>query len=82
MPYAVLGALLFYVGVQHLLLGIKVKGLPHAAVVAVVGAVAAMPFGNLAIGAGAGLATYWGARWIAILGGKRRGSTARRTSEV
>ena len=82
MPYAVLGALLFYVGVQHLLLGLKVQGLPHVAVVAVVGAVAAMPFGNLAFAAGVGLATYWGARWIAVLARKRRGATTRQTSEV
>ena len=72
MPYAVLGALLLYVGVQHLLLGLKVKELRHVAVVAVVGTMGVVPFGSLAIGAGTGLVAYWGARWVVALAEKRR----------
>ena len=75
MPYAVLGVLLLYVGIQHLLLGLKVKGPRHLAVVAVVGAVVLAPFGNLAIGAGLGLATYWGAKWLLALSQKRSSRT-------
>ena len=82
MPYAVLGALLLYVGVQHLLLGLKVKELRHVVVVAVVGIVVVVPFGNLAIGAGAGLVAYWGARWVAALVEKRRRRAARLPSRV
>ena len=67
MPYAVLGALLIYVGVQHLLLGLKVSQASHLAVVGLVGLVVLMPFGNMAVGAGAGLAAYWLARWAAHL---------------
>lgn len=67
MPYAVLGALLIYVGAQHLLLGLKVTGKRDLLVVIVVGAVAATPFANLAIGAGAGLVVYWAARWTSAL---------------
>lgn len=67
MPYAVLGALLAYVGAQHLLLGLKVSSLPHLAVVVLVGLVVLMPFGNMAVGAGAGLVAYWLARWVARL---------------
>ncbi len=67
MPYAVLGALLIYVGAQHLLLGLKVSSLPHLAVVGLVGLVVLMPFGNMAVGAGAGLAAYWLTRWAAHL---------------
>ena len=67
MPYAVLGALLIYVGAQHLLLGLKVTGKRDLLVVFVVGAVAAAPFANLAIGAGAGLVIYWAARWASTL---------------
>lgn len=67
MPYSVLGALLIYVGAQHLLLGLKVSSKPQLAVVGLVGLVAIMPFGNLAAGAGAGLAAYWLARWAARL---------------
>ena len=67
MPYAVLGALLIYVGAQHLLLGLKVTGKRDLLVVIVVGAVAAAPFANLAIGAGAGLVIYWVARWTSTL---------------
>jgi SulP family sulfate permease len=63
MPYAVLGALLIYVGAQHLLLGLNVTGKRDLLVVIVVGAVAAAPFANLAIGAGAGFVIYWVARW-------------------
>lgn len=72
MPYAVLGALLIYVGVQHLQLGLKVTSRPHLVVVGLVGLVVLMPFGNMAVGAGAGLAAYWLARWVAHL---RAGST-------
>ena len=82
MPYAVLGTLLFYVGVQHMLLGLKVKELRHAVVVAVVGAVVVLPFGNLAIGTGAGLVAYWGARWIVALVEKRRRRAANHSSRV
>jgi SulP family sulfate permease len=71
-PSAVLGALLFYVGVQHLLLGLKIKARRHLAVVVLVGTVAATPFGSLAIGAGAGLAAYWVVRWAATLQENRR----------
>ena len=71
MPYGALGALLLYVGVQHLLLGVKVQHTRHLMIVGLVGAVAATPFGNLAIGAGAGLAAYWGARWIKALAQQR-----------
>lgn len=67
MPYAVLGALLMYVGAQHLLLGLKVSSRPHLAVVGLVGLVVLMPFGNMAVGAGAGLAAYWLAWWVARL---------------
>ena len=76
MPYAVLGALLAYVGAQHMLLGLKVDEARHLGLVVLVGAVAAMPFGNLGIGAGAGLAAYWGARLIATLNGRRQGRMA------
>ncbi|MEE8443573.1 MAG: putative sulfate/molybdate transporter [Dehalococcoidia bacterium] len=82
MPYATLGALLFYVGLQHLLLGLKIKGLPYLAVVAIVGAVAAAPFGNLAIGAGVGMAVYWAARWITAVAEKRRRRAADLSTRV
>ena len=71
-PYAVLGALLLYVGVQHLLLGLKVKDPRHLVVVAVVAAVAAAPFGNLASGAGAGLLASWGGRLIGVVLERRK----------
>jgi SulP family sulfate permease len=76
-PYAVLGALLLYVGVQHLLLGLKVKDPRHLAVVAVVGAVAAAPFGNLATGAGAGMLASWGGRLMGTLLERRRSRLTR-----
>ncbi len=74
-PYAVLGALLLYVGVQHLLLGLKVKDPRHLVVIAVVGAIAAAPFGNLATGAGAGLVVSWGGRLTGHLLEGRRGQS-------
>ena len=82
MPYAVLGALLLYVSVQHLLLGLKLKEPRHLTVVAAVGAVAATPFGNLAMGMGVGMGVYWGARWVAALVAKRRKRVARHSSQV
>ena len=81
-PYAVLGALLLYVGVQHLLLGLKVKGPRHLVVVAVVGAVTAAPFGNLASGAGAGLLATWGGRLTGVLLERRRSRLTRGPSPV
>lgn len=80
MPYAVLGALLIFVGVQHLLLGLKVDKPLHFGVVVVVGAVAAMPLGNLAIGAGSGLAVYWGAKLASGLFEKWQKRLARQSS--
>ena len=76
MPYAVLGALLAYVGVQHLLLGLKVKDRRHLIVVAIVGVVALMPFANLAMGAGVGLAASWGAALATTLADRRRRGVA------
>ena len=81
LPFAVLGALLLYVGVQHLLLGLKVARRQHLAVVALVGAVAASPMGNLAIGLGAGLVAYWGARLLGRLVRERREGLARPWAE-
>ena len=80
-PYAVLGALLLYVGVQHLLLGLKVEDPRHLVVVAVVGVVAAAPFGNLASGAGAGLVVSWGGRLLGVLLERRRVRTALEPSQ-
>ena len=80
MPYAVLGALLIYVGVQHLLLGLRVEKFLHLGVVVVVGAVAATPPGNLAIGAGSGLAVYWGAKLASGLFEKWQKRLARQSS--
>ena len=81
MPYAVLGVLLLYVGLQHLLLGLKVKEPRHLVVVALVGVVV-LPLGSLAIGAGVGMATYWGAGWFAALAKKRRARGTRQISRV
>jgi MFS superfamily sulfate permease-like transporter len=81
-PYAVLGALLLYVGAQHLLLGLKVKDPRHLVVVAVVGAVAAAPFGNLATGAGTGLVVSWGGRLVGHLLERRRGQLTQRLPET
>ena len=72
MPYGALGALLMYVGVQHMQLGLDVNGIRNFSIVALVGAVAATPFGNLAIGAGAGLAAYWGTAWVVSLNARQR----------
>ncbi|MBI4313066.1 MAG: hypothetical protein HY681_15000 [Chloroflexi bacterium] len=68
LPAATLGVLLFYVGVQHIILGVNVDSTVQLALAAVV-AVVSMAFGgNLAVGAAAGLAVYWGARLVARKG--------------
>lgn len=63
-PVAVFGALLFYVGWQHLLLGLKVAQRHYLTLVALVAVVSILPGSNLAIGAGAGLVAWWGGRAI------------------
>jgi SulP family sulfate permease len=64
LPSATLGALLFYVGVQHVLLGLNIKTATKLGLAALV-AVVSMAFGgNLAIGATTGLVLYWSARWL------------------
>ncbi|MBI2172261.1 MAG: sulfate permease [Chloroflexi bacterium] len=68
LPAATLGVLLFYVGVQHIILGVNVDSTIHLVLAAVV-AVVSMAFGgNLAIGAGVGLAVYWTSRFVARRG--------------
>ncbi len=65
LPAATLGALLCYVGVQHILLGLNVESTLHLGLASVVAAMALAFGGNLAIGALAGLALYWGSRYMA-----------------
>ncbi|MBI4287849.1 MAG: hypothetical protein HY671_05415, partial [Chloroflexi bacterium] len=60
-PYAVFGALLLYVGWQHLLLGLNVPR-SQLVFVALVAAVSVLPGSNLAWGLAAGLAAWWGLR--------------------
>ncbi len=64
LPAATLGALLAYVGVQHLLLGARVEKRTEIVLVAAVAIVALAFNGNLAIGAGAGLGAHWA--WKAV----------------
>lgn len=65
LPAATLGVLLFYVGVQHILLGLNVRSAAELGLAALVAVVAMAAGGNLAIGALAGLALYWGSKWFA-----------------
>ncbi|MBM3945037.1 MAG: hypothetical protein FJ317_06040, partial [SAR202 cluster bacterium] len=71
LPSATLGALLFYVGVQHLFLGLNVRSVSELAVTALVAAAAMAAGGNLAIGAGAGIVVFWGAKWVGSRLGKQ-----------
>ncbi|MFH1140657.1 MAG: hypothetical protein V1724_03070 [Chloroflexota bacterium] len=64
LPAATLGALLFYVGVQHIFLGLNVKTTFQLGLAVLVGAVSTVFGGNLAIGAAVGLALYWSSRWL------------------
>ncbi|MSQ41273.1 MAG: hypothetical protein EXR55_06440 [Dehalococcoidia bacterium] len=64
LPAATLGALLFYVGMQHILLGLNIRTLAQLSVAVLVAAVAMGFGGNLAIGALSGLALYWGSMWL------------------
>ncbi|MDO8749526.1 MAG: putative sulfate/molybdate transporter [Dehalococcoidia bacterium] len=64
LPAATLGALLFYVGVQHIFLGLKVKTTVQLSLAVIVAAVSTVFGGNLAIGAAVGLALYWSSRWL------------------
>ncbi|MBM3949107.1 MAG: sulfate permease [SAR202 cluster bacterium] len=65
LPAAALGVLLFYVGVQHLFLGLNVRSATELGLAVLAAAAAMASGGNLAIGALAGLALYWAARWLA-----------------
>ncbi|MBI4306470.1 MAG: hypothetical protein HY678_09160 [Chloroflexi bacterium] len=71
LPAATLGALLLYVGIQHVFLGLNVKATPHLLLVVLIAAVSMAAGGNLAIGAAAGLVLYWGIRWTAARYGLR-----------
>ncbi len=64
LPAATLGTLLFYVGMQHILLGLNIRTLAQLSVAVLVAAVSMAFGGNLAIGALSGLALYWGSRWL------------------
>ncbi len=64
LPSATLGALLSYVGVQHILLGLNIRTLAQLSVAVWVAAVSMAFGGNLAMGALSGLALYWGSRWL------------------
>lgn len=64
LPAATLGALLFYVGVQHIFLGLNVRSVAEMGVAAVVAAAATAAGGNLAIGVLVGLLLYWGAKGL------------------
>lgn len=64
LPAATLGALLFYVGVQHIFLGLNVESVAGLSLALVVAVVAMAASGNLAIGALAGMVLYWGARGL------------------
>ncbi|MBI4298453.1 MAG: hypothetical protein HY666_01655 [Chloroflexi bacterium] len=64
LPSATLGALLFYVGMQHILLGLNIRTLAQLSIAVLVAAVSMAFGGNLAIGALTGLAMYWGSRWL------------------
>ncbi|MBI4308028.1 MAG: sulfate permease [Chloroflexi bacterium] len=57
-PFAIYGALLLYVGWQHLQLGLKVEGRTQVGVVVFSGIVAMAFDGNLGLGALGGLAAY------------------------
>ena len=77
-PYAVLGVLLVYVGVQHLLLARDVRGAADWTVVAAV-AIAAVATQNLAIGFAAGLGVRLA---TAVLASPRRTAGARSQSKT
>jgi hypothetical protein len=77
-PYAVLGVLLVYVGVQHLLLARDVRGAADWTVVAAV-AIAAVATQNLAIGFAAGLGVRLA---MAGLASPRRTAATRSRSET
>jgi SulP family sulfate permease len=77
-PYAVLGVLLVYVGVQHLLLARDVRGAADWTVVAAI-ALAAVATQNLAIGFAAGLAVRV---VMAVLASLRRTAARRSRSET
>lgn len=63
-PLAVFGALLLYVGWEHLLLGLKVERRTDLAYVAVAGVASLLAGGNLAVGAAVALLTYGAARLL------------------
>lgn len=63
-PAATLGAILFYVGVQHIFLGMNVKTDFQLLLAFIVGAVSMLFGGNLALGAACGLVIYWTSYWI------------------
>ncbi len=65
LPAATLGVLLFYVGVQHIILGLNVKSAMHLTLAGMVAAISMAFAGNLAIGALAGLALYWISKYVA-----------------
>jgi hypothetical protein len=77
-PFGVLGVLLVYVGVQHLLLARDVRGAADWTVVAAV-ALAAVATQNLAIGFAAGLAVRVA---MAVLASLRRTAATRSRSET
>lgn len=79
-PFAIYGALLLYVGWQHIQLGLKVEGRAQVGVVVFSGAVAMAFDGNLTIGVLGGLAAYGVLRgWKAWRAARARGG-ARATS--
>ncbi|MBI2867530.1 MAG: hypothetical protein HYX97_04260 [Chloroflexi bacterium] len=80
-PYAMFGALLLYVGWQHLILGTNVANRVHLALAMLVAVVSVLPGSNLAWGLGAGLAVWWGLRAASAVvphpAARRLGSTLR-----
>lgn len=66
-PYAVFGALLLYVGWQHLLLGLRLPRRGHVVLAAIGGVISVSPGSSLAWGLAAGVATWWALRLAARL---------------
>jgi SulP family sulfate permease len=64
LPVATLGALLFYVGVQHIFLGCYVKSIFQLGLALIVALVSLFIGGNLAIGAVVGIVVYWTYKWL------------------
>lgn len=83
-PYAVFGALLLYVGWQHLQLGLRLPRRAHVVLAAAGGVIGALPSSSLAWGLAAGVAVWWTLRLAARLpaGPGPAGAVSRLASSV